>query len=235
MSYCVNCGVELSAGAAYCPLCGVEVLNPRSPVTAPPARRYPDVPIDGYRRGYRDLVLPLALMLLLPVGITLACDWLISGRLSWSLYVAASIALAGVFILLPLGLRRSQPILCVAVDALASGAFLGVLNILIQTSRDWFFPIALPITGAMSALALTVTILFTYSRMGKLVKLAVILFALAVAAVAFDCILSLGTGAAHVLSWSPLVAVPCIILGAVALLIHSNRRLKEKMRQRFFI
>ena len=31
MSYCVNCGVELSPSERRCPLCGTEVMNPRSP------------------------------------------------------------------------------------------------------------------------------------------------------------------------------------------------------------
>ena len=48
MSYCVNCGVELSPGAAHCPLCGTPAWKPdpaapsffpTKPAEVPPASR----------------------------------------------------------------------------------------------------------------------------------------------------------------------------------------------------
>ncbi len=41
MSYCVNCGVELDRSEKACPLCGVEVLNPRQPYDDQAPRPYP--------------------------------------------------------------------------------------------------------------------------------------------------------------------------------------------------
>ena len=41
MSYCVNCGVELSPSEKTCPLCSVEVVNPRQPYDEKAVRPYP--------------------------------------------------------------------------------------------------------------------------------------------------------------------------------------------------
>ena len=44
MSYCVNCGVELEKSEKKCPLCGVEVINPKEPPQdkEPRQRPYPN-------------------------------------------------------------------------------------------------------------------------------------------------------------------------------------------------
>ena len=47
MSYCVNCGVELAASERRCPLCGVEVINPREPFDENGER--PEMPTAGQR------------------------------------------------------------------------------------------------------------------------------------------------------------------------------------------
>ena len=41
MSYCVNCGVELESSEKCCPLCGLEVQNPRQPYDDRIVRPYP--------------------------------------------------------------------------------------------------------------------------------------------------------------------------------------------------
>lgn len=43
MSYCVNCGVELDATAAACPLCNTKVYNPNQPVATEVPTPYPTV------------------------------------------------------------------------------------------------------------------------------------------------------------------------------------------------
>ena len=84
MSYCVNCGVELSDGAASCPLCGTPAWKPdrealpyfpTKPAVVPPASR-------------RAAALLLTAML---ASVSLCCGLLnliLATAHPWSLYVA---------------------------------------------------------------------------------------------------------------------------------------------------
>lgn len=233
MSYCVNCGVKLSETEKSCPLCGVEVINPRQPVQEPRRRSYPDVPVSGYRGGYRDLVLPVALLMLIPVLITLACDWLTSGSLGWSIFVAASIGLAAVFILPPLALKRPRVLLCLFWDLLATIGFLYVLDRM--TTPGWFLPIGLPLVLIAGVMVLGLAALFTWMDLRKLVKLALVLFAAGLMCVFVDLFTSTEHASKIIISWSVYPLVPCVILGVIALLINRNHYLREKIKQRFFI
>ena len=56
MSYCVNCGVELGAGAGKCPLCGTAVVNPACPPDSAaepffPTRREEVAPVSRREAG----------------------------------------------------------------------------------------------------------------------------------------------------------------------------------------
>jgi 4-amino-4-deoxy-L-arabinose transferase-like glycosyltransferase len=232
MSYCVNCGVKLAETEKFCPLCGVEVVNPRQPVQEPRRRNYPEVPVRGYKGGYQDLVLPLALLMLIPVLITLACDWLTSGALGWSIFVAASIGLAAVFILPPLALKRPRVLLCLLWDLLATIGFLYVLDRM--TTPGWFLSVGLPLALIAGAMVLGLAALFARMGLRKLVKLALVLFASGLMCVFVDLFTS-GKPSQIIISWSVYPLVPCVILGVIALLVNRNQYLREKIKQRFFV
>ena len=66
MSYCVNCGVELSDGAASCPLCGTPAWKPDE--TAP--RYFPTKPAEVPRASRRAAAALLTAML---ASVSLCC------------------------------------------------------------------------------------------------------------------------------------------------------------------
>jgi peptidoglycan/LPS O-acetylase OafA/YrhL len=232
MSYCVNCGVELGATEKRCPLCGTVVINPEL-LNPPPAKpKYPPKPIRGYKTGFREFVLPLALILLIPVIITALADWLINGALTWSAYVVASILLCMVIILPPLWVRRQKPMLAVVIDWIATIAFVYAVSRL--SGGTWFAPIGLPVTLIAGALITCLVWFFSRKKLGKLVYAALVLFAIAIFTLATDIIV-----AAHYSSqtptWSLFAAVPCVLIALAMLIINRNSALKERIKQRFFV
>ena len=233
MSYCVNCGVELVEAERCCPLCGVESINPASPFDPATERKYPEVPVGGYRRGFRDLVAPIAMIMLIPVLISIVCDVLTSGFVTWSVFVVASIVLVGLFLLPPLGMRKSRPLACLFIDWIGVGLFLFVLDYF--TPWMWFFRVGLPLTCVGCVVSISVVALFLRVDMRNLVKAAISLFTIGGFVMFTDFMIKRYLGRDFPLGWSLIVIVPCVVLGIVALIVNRNHRLKEEMRQRFFV
>lgn len=129
MSYCVNCGVELKDSEKTCPLCDVEVQNPRAPWKEPAERPYPGRLEPVLKRADRRFFATLAtLILCIPVAVTLLSDLLTDGMLTWSGYVAGAMALLFVWVILPLYCKRYYLLRLLSIDCLATLAYLKLIE-----------------------------------------------------------------------------------------------------------
>ena len=234
MSYCVNCGVELSASEKKCPLCETEVLNPNSPWTEPEQRPYPKKLELIDKRATRRFFLAMAsLLMLMPVVITVLCDFIYSRSITWSAYVLGSTALTYVLVIVPFALKKPYPPLCIALDVLACGLFL--YGIEYTVSGDWFLPIALPILLIIGAACLFLALLFLRGKLTRLIKAAITLFIIGSVAFAVEVIIKLYTDYRPMFEWSPYVLAVGIILGVLAIITNKRRRFKDEVRRRFFV
>ena len=233
MSYCVNCGVELAETEQSCPLCFVEVKNPLKPFDPEIPPLYPDVPLRGVFTDRRDLILPFTLLLLLPVLMCLAADFLTSGSLDWSLYVIPVFLLLCVSLLPPLAMRRKRTFLCLCLDWIAVGIFLYTLDLM--TPGTWFMAVAVPFLLGGGVIVLGIAAIFVYRLILRLVKTAIAMFAMGTLALFGDFLIKRYQQAQRPVGWSLLVFAPCLILGLVLLVANHNQRLKDQMKQRFFV
>ena len=237
MSYCVNCGVELADSERRCPLCMTKVNNPAQPYDPNAEHKYPDVPVNGMRSNHRDLVLPVALFMLIPMFISLVCDFLTAtDDLSWSLIVVSSLLLMSVFLLPPMAfaMTRRNAVAYVFVDWAATVLFMLVLDVF--TGERGFVSIAVPVSVVAGALILALVFICLYTHIRKLTKSALTLQAAGLCAVATDYIVKLHTGSSrYPIGWSLYVLVPCVILSIIFLVINRNKKLKEDLKQRFSV
>ena len=119
MSYCVNCGVELSDGAASCPLCGTPAWKPdrealpyfpTKPAVVPPASR-------------RAAALLLTAML---ASVSLCCGLLnliLPTEHPWSLYIAGAAVMLWIWFALPMLARRIPVFFRLTADVAAIGIY----------------------------------------------------------------------------------------------------------------
>lgn len=236
MSYCVNCGVELSDTEKNCPLCFVEVQNPKKPFDPNTPRRFSDIPIRGIRAHHRDLVLPIALLMLIPMIICFVCDYLPTGSFDWSGYVAATLILLATFILPPMAMRltREKILLCFFLDWLVTICFMYMLNSM--TDGGWFLPSAFPIVLISGSIVILLAAIFSYIPLRKLVRSALILDAVGLISLVIDFFIKRHIGFTRFpVNWSLFVFIPCLILSIVFFIINRNKKLKEQFRQRFFV
>ena len=124
MSYCVNCGVELSDGAASCPLCGTPAWKPdrealpyfpTKPAVVPPASR-------------RAAALLLTAML---ASVSLCCGLLnliLPTEHPWSLYIAGAAVMLWIWFALPMLARRIPVFFRLTADVAAIGIYVWIIS-----------------------------------------------------------------------------------------------------------
>ena len=230
MPYCVRCGVELADGAASCPLCGVEVVLPRTlrkPASGSPRPQLRDVVATEFDRKLWLQVVS-ALMAIPALG-CVVIDAVSGDGLTWSLYVVAGLAAVWIWSVSPFLYRRNVVPLWITIDAVAMLGLLYVIAVLPPTS-DWFRPLALPI---VVTLFLLVLLILGFARRGilrELHKVSAALMALAVFCVAIESAVDLYLIDAVSLDWSLIVLVICAPLALIAEILQRRRGIVEGMK-----
>lgn len=233
MSYCVNCGVELAKSEKYCPLCNVEVLNPKAPWQEPVERPYPRYLEKLVHRIDRRYFATLAgLILMIPIMITILLDILDGNGVSWSAYIVGAMALLFIFIVFPFYFKRYHTVTFLSVNCAA--ILLYLLFIERMNGGQWFVGIGLPVTVAASIGIIILALLFTRKDMTILKKSASVLFALGLFVLVVEVIIRLNETAPFDLEWSFYALIPCAIIGVAAMILEHRKNLKEEIRRRLF-
>lgn len=234
MSYCVNCGVELAESEKHCPLCSVEVQNPKMPWQEPVERPYPrylETLMDRIDRRYFATL--AGLILLIPILLTIIFDLLGGDGLSWSAYIVGAMALIFVIGVLPFYFKRRHTVIFISADCLA--VLLYLLFIERMNGGQWFVGIGMPITVAASVCVIVLALLFTKKEHASfLVRAASVLIAAGVFVVCVEVILSLNQMRQVELNWSLYAFIPCVILSIVTSVLEQRKNLKEEIRRRLF-
>ncbi len=233
MSYCVNCGVELAKSEKYCPLCNVEVLNPKAPWQDPVERPYPRYLEKLVHRIDRRYFATLAgLILMIPIMINILLDILDGNGVSWSAYIVGAMALLFIFIVFPFYFKRYHTVTFLSVNCAA--ILLYLLFIERMNGGQWFVGIGLPVTVAASIGIIILALLFTRKDMTILKKSASVLFALGLFVLVVEVIIRLNETAPFDLEWSFYALIPCAIIGVAAMILEHRKNLKEEIRRRLF-
>lgn len=233
MAYCIKCGVELGAGEERCPLCHTPVYHPEITVE-PEERLYPE-----YRRPHEEPVsrsgalFLLTALFVLPMVISLLCDVLLNGRLTWFRYVAGSMLLLYVFLVLPLWFQRPNPVVFVSADFAAAALFLLYLERI--TEGSWFLTFALPLTGGAMVLVVTVVALIKYVRKGYLFIYGGAIIAAGAYTMLLELLLNRTFAVREHLLWSYFPMAACFVLGMALIVIAVSPKLRESLHKKFFL
>ena len=209
--YCVQCGVELQAGAEKCPLCGLRVCHPEVRETPEP-RPYPAFAGGGERVRPGGLLLILSFLFALPIIICLMVDLRLSGGVTWSGYVSLGVCAAYIAVCLPLWFRRRNPVVFFPIT-MAAGLLLA-LYVCLKTGGRWFLPFAFP--------------------MGGLYILGGASIALGALCVLVEFLLRVSFGIA-MRWWSLYPLVVLTLLGLMLIVIAISAPLRASLHKKFFI
>ncbi len=161
--YCVKCGVELADSEKKCPLC-------HTPVYFPGHEIKDDRPYPEFERpevvNPRGIYFIISFVCIIGAIISFVCDLNLGGGVTWSGYVIGAIALFYVLFILPAWFRRYNPAIFIPCDFFAIGLYLAYISV--ATGGGWFLTFALPITGAVTIIISSITILSYYLKRGYL-------------------------------------------------------------------
>jgi len=233
MSYCVNCGVELSDSEKCCPLCHVEVINPKAPWEAPvdrPYSRHVNTIMKRIDRGY--LATLAGLLLFIPCIVTVLLDILSGDGLTWSAYVIGAVGIVYISVLLPFYFKKYHTLAFLSADFAAVALYL--LLIERMGGGRWFLGLGLPLTAAAGICTIGLAFLFSRGLAMILAKIGVIMITIGLFLVCVEVLISLYAYGELRFAWSLYALIPCAALGAATLVLERRKKLKESIRRRLF-
>ena len=162
--YCVKCGVELADSESKCPLCHTPIYFPGY-VPKEEEKPYPrfEKPETVNPRGIYFI---LSFAFIIAAVISFVADLNMGGGITWSGYVLGGIGLFYVLFILPAWFKKYNPAIFIPVDFAAIGLYLCYINL--ATGGRWFISFALPVTGIVTLVVSSITILSYYLKRGYL-------------------------------------------------------------------
>ena len=236
MPYCSRCGVEVDRIVDRCPLCEAPIQKLPADDGSPwPAEEAP-APASPPRSTDEKIALAktiTTLGFLIPVSIVLTVDWFVSRRLSWSLYVLASLGAAWLWALLPFVLSRSAHGLIWAVTGVAV-ALEWALGLL-AGDIGWILTVGMPIVVGAGGLAALVTLLARCTRKAGTALAGWILIALGILSVATDVLVNAHFAGSWRPGWSLIVAAALAPVAAMLLYLHFRPSRQSRLRRYFHV
>ena len=234
MSYCVQCGVQLSNDLKACPLCKTPVNNPNLKPTEPAASEHPERIEERFTRldvGYaRQLSIILTMI---PIFIVLVLD-ILDGGVTWSPFVIGALIMLWCFLAAPLIIHQRSPYLFVALDVLALCAYLALIAWM-TNGFSWYLEIVLPLLVLIGVTTLLMLLVIRRLEMLKLYRAALVVLLLALFVVGLEVIIDLSRDGAVHLGWSVYAGIPLAVIALVDFALKQNKGLKEEIRKRLFL
>ena len=163
--YCAKCGVKLADTEKRCPLCGTEAYHPdiERPEVAP---LYPQDYTPKREISKTTLHIIILTLFLIPILVTLYSNLYVDRRITWSAYVAFSLSLAYIIVVLPFWFKKRSPAIFVPIDFLCIELFLHYINYV--NNGDWFLTFAFPIVTYLGLIVTAASVLIYYLKKGHM-------------------------------------------------------------------
>lgn len=236
MPYCSRCGVEVDSHVERCPLCNAPIQH--FPETEAGESRYPeDAPGPsveiGDRTRRRVLWELLSLLYAIAVIVVIGSDVRVDGAIDWSLYPAASLALAWIYTTLAIYSRR-RPGVSVPIVAVSTLVFMAVID-LIHGGLDWFLPLGLPIFLLCALLTGAVILVIVRTKECGLNIVAFILLGIAAFCVGTDLLISRYHSGVVDFTWSMVVVLTVVPVALILLFLHYRLRNRYDWKRIFHL
>lgn len=232
--YCIKCGVKLAEGKKPCPLCGTVPFHPE--LTAEESESlYPSgkYPVNNQVRPTVALTVVSVLLFLLPIFITLQCDLLISGSISWSGYVVGALLIVYTMVVLPLWFKKPNPVIFVPIAFVMIGLYLLYINFAVD--GNWFLSFAFPVVGFVGLNVTAVVTLVKYVRRGQLYIFGGAFIATGLFMPVMELLMNITFRFPKVYYWSVYPLTALVILGGLLIFLAICRPARETMERKFFI
>lgn len=232
MSYCVNCGVELEAGAKKCPLCDTEVINPREHVCmrAPAYPAYTPVPHQKMKKS--SVISLITLILLVPDFLSVLSDYSINRAITWSGFVLMSVLCIYFITILPIVMDR-HPALCVML--IAASVLMLLLYIEYKTGGEWFLSFALPAVASIAVFIDVMVLLLREKKLRPITAASISMLFIGAFCLLLEFLINATFSVRSFLAWSFYPAATFPVISLALFLVQKNKALCAKLEKKFFL
>ncbi|MBQ7872721.1 MAG: zinc ribbon domain-containing protein [Clostridia bacterium] len=229
--YCANCGVKLADTEKRCPLCGTEAYHPdiERPEVDP---LYPKDFVPKRELSKTTLHIILLAIFMIPIFVTLYCDFYINRSITWSAYVIFAVSLVYIICILPFWFKRPTPAVFVPIDFLVLILFLHYINF--ATGGDWFLTLAFPIVTYLGLTVTAAAVLLYYLKKGHMYVIGAFFIALGLFMDIIELFLMI-TFKVDFNGWSIIPMIPLVLLGLSIIAIATSRNIREALARKLHI
>ena len=233
MSYCVNCGVELTESANSCPLCDTPVINPNILNAKRPDPPFPETIVIPKATKNKFSALILSLIILLPNIICIITNLIFTPTLLWSVYVASTSAMFWFLFIFPVFMKSKRKYLTITVDAIATAAYIFVFYYYNSARTGWFWKLAVPLDIGVFLCVAFLT--FYFSKKRTLTKSLITTFGVLAALNVFVCVVvNLYAQVIIVTYLTIILAISGLILMLFFVAVEKNYKLRAWLSRKFF-
>lgn len=235
MSYCVNCGVELERTEKKCPLCQVEVVNPQQLHNHELARPYPSRPDPLMEKANRHFIASiLSILIAFPAALCLVINLILTGKLSWSLYVAGALAMVWV-LAVPIFLLGKPGLTAIFIPDTA--ALLGFLLLIawLRSGLEWYTSLAMPLALLCCAFIYVCALLISRKIVKGFYIPSLLFAAVGLMVVGIEVIINLYLERGLAFIWSFYVLIPCLAAGLIWLTVARRQSVREEINKRLHL
>lgn len=230
MSYCVNCGVKLKESEKVCPLCNTKVINPNNLKTEfIPAYSQNIEKAKKVNKKYLCFLITIILMGV--TIITVLCNLIFTGNITWSIYVVASILFLNSKLSFVLFKNKFFPLF---IDLLTTETLIYVIAYL-NNGLHWFYYLVCPFIFIIWIYIILCTFVLSKKKYNLLRRFSVAFSFISVILLIIESCIDMYKYEKITINWSIYAILPIIIIGTILFLISYNRKLIEEIKQRIFI
>lgn len=230
MSYCVNCGVKLKESEKVCPLCNTKVINPNNLKTEfIPAYSQNIEKTKKVNKKYLCFLITIILMGV--TIITVLCNLIFTGNITWSIYVVASILFLNSKLSFVLFKNKFFPLF---IDLLTTETLIYVIAYL-NNGLHWFYYLVCPFIFIIWIYIILCTFVLGKKKYNLLRRFSVAFSFISVILLIIESCIDMYKYEKITINWSIYAILPIIIIGTILFLISYNRKLIEEIKQRIFI
>ncbi len=234
MNFCNNCGVELDEDVIICPLCGTAIGMEEPAEVKKDSVHYPSDIILLHKKEKRKNLWELTVIISFSgIVVCSIVDFVLSKKLTWSLYADASIIAA--WISLTLILLAFKKYFIVIPGLLVTVLALLFSFNLFSPPVNWFYGIGLPVTIALFISVSIVTLLWKIAHFKGFNILAVAFLVLSGFCIVCEVFIDKYLFNKVDIRWSAIVAASILPIALILLFIHYRMKKGKRLDSYFHV
>jgi hypothetical protein len=227
--YCYKCGVKLRENEKRCPLCHTYLKYAKD---SDELAAYSNIIDDvGKHVDFKYLSRVLLFVLLLVTLITVICDYCISGKVTWSVYVIVST----IYLAAQVSFLYFEKKLVPAVLNLLGLECLLFTIAFFADGLHWYLYLVMPNVFAVWLLIVLSVYIFKRKKRNLMRNVPIILFVISSILVVTEILIDLYIRRQIELVWSLYASIPIVVLGLIILIASFNKKLVDEIKKRLFI